>query len=145
MRKAIVYAALLITTLFCAPLFAQVFVYPAKGQSPEQTEKDKQECRQWAQTNSGVNPSQQPPPTSDTGGSVAKGMVGGALTGLAIGNIAGGSGSKGAAAGALFGGVGAGARSSRQNKAQQQSAAQSQANFDRAYTACLEGRGYTVN
>ena len=73
-----------------------------------------------------------------------RGVARGAVGGLVIGNVAGGSGSKGAAAGALMGGLSSGARDNRRRSAQQQSAAQSQQSYNRAYGACLEGRGYTV-
>ena len=144
MFKSIGYTAVLGCLFFCQAASAEVFVYPAKGQSAEQTDKDKYECYQWAKNNTGVDPMQAAPPAqTDTSGDVAKGVVGGAVSGLVIGNIAGGSGSKGAAAGALFGGIGSAARSSRRQSSQQVSA-ESQASYDRAFAACLEGRGYTV-
>jgi hypothetical protein len=60
--------------------------------------------------------------------------------GAAVGAIAGDAG-KGAAAGAVVGG----ARGRRGSMAaqQQQQAASSNA-YDRAFAACMEGRGYTV-
>ena len=33
-----------------------VFIYPQKGQSAEQQDKDKYECYNWAKTNSGFDP-----------------------------------------------------------------------------------------
>ena len=39
------------------PVFAQdPIIYPNQGQSPEQQEKDKFECYNWAKTNSGFDP-----------------------------------------------------------------------------------------
>src|SRR5258708_13270866 len=35
----------------------RVFVYPANGQSPEQTERDRYECHVWAVQQTGVDPS----------------------------------------------------------------------------------------
>src|SRR3984885_8866983 len=35
----------------------RVFVYPAQGQSPEQTERDRYECHVWAVQQTGVDPS----------------------------------------------------------------------------------------
>ena len=146
MRNLIVFSVLLAVQLAWGCAWADLFVYPAKGQSAEQTEKDKYECYQWAKQNTGVDPMQgaTQQQKSDTSGDVAKGVVGGALSGLVIGNIAGGSGSKGAAAGAVFGGIGSASRSHRRQSSQQQASGQSRANYDRAYGACLEGRGYTV-
>ena len=42
----------------------EVIVYPAKGQSAEQTEKDKFECYQWAKGQTGFDP--MAPPTAST-------------------------------------------------------------------------------
>lgn len=118
----------------------QLFVYPAQGQSNEQMQKDRSECDQWAREQSGGSPTASAQQQSTVGRGVARGALGG----LVIGNVAGGSGSKGAAAGALMGGVGSGVRDSRRNQSQQQAAAQSRDSFNRAYSLCLEGRGYSV-
>jgi len=40
-----------------APPPQRVFVYPAQGQSPEQTERDRYECHGWAVQQTGVDPS----------------------------------------------------------------------------------------
>jgi hypothetical protein len=40
-----------------APPPQRVFVYPAHGQSPEQTERDRYECHVWAVQQTGVDPS----------------------------------------------------------------------------------------
>ena len=133
----------------------EVFIYPNKGQSAEQQEKDKYECYGWAKQNSGFDP--MAPPTTSTpapsGQKKSGGAVRGGLGGAALGAIFGDSddAKKGAAAGALIGGV----RQSRSNRAteqRQQEWAQREANqyassrsaYNRAYAACLEGRGYTV-
>lgn len=132
---------------FSMSLLAQeLYIYPQKGQTQEQQEKDKYECYQWAKQNTGVDPVQgtPPPPSSSADGSVARGALRGAVGGLVVGNVAGGSGSKGAAAGALIGGTGSAIRKGQQQSAQQQSTAAAQADYNRAYGACLEGRGYTV-
>jgi len=132
-------------SLISATVVAQdLFVYPQKGQDNAQMDKDKYECYQWARQQTGVDPVRGAPAQEQQQSTVGRGMARGALGGLAIGNIAGGSGSKGAAAGALLGGVRSGAQDSRRRSSQQQSAAQSQQSYDRAYGACLEGRGYTV-
>lgn len=143
MTRATQFAAsALAAVLAASPAIAQeLFVYPAQGQSDEQMQKDRAECSDWARQQSGGSPTASAPQQQST---VGRGLARGAVGGLIIGNVAGGSGSKGAAAGALMGGIGSGVRDSRNNQAQQQAAAQSRNSFNRAYSLCLEGRGYSV-
>jgi hypothetical protein len=159
-----VVVSLLVMTLVAGPALAQDFViYPAKGQTAQQMEKDKFECYSWAKGQSGFDPMEMPKATappppkqaqSSTLGGAAKGAAGGGLLGLGIGAIAGNAG-KGAAIGAVSGAAIGGVRSHRQQKqdeqAQQQWAdqqasqyMQKRSNYNRAYSACLEGKGYTV-
>jgi len=137
-----------------------LIVYPAKGQSQDQMEKDKFECYTWSKGQTGFDPMQMPqatapPPQQEAqkGGVVRGGLRGGAV-GLAAGAIAGDPG-KGAAIGAASGGLIGGMRRRDQKRSQQAAQTQweqEQANaymqgrnsYDRAYGACLEGRGYTV-
>ena len=147
MKRVIKKALPILLLGFSTSLMAQeMYVYPQKGQSAEQQEKDKYECYQWARQNTGVDPVQgtPPPPGSSADGSVARGTLRGAVGGLIVGNVAGGSGSKGAAAGAVIGGTGSAIRKGQQQSAQQYNAAAAQADYNRAYGACLEGRGYSV-
>jgi hypothetical protein len=107
-------------------------------------------------------PASAPSSSSSTAGTVAKGTVGGAVAGTAIGAIAGNTG-KGAAIGAaagLLGGAAVAKKNSDQVKAQEQlaqqqasdaaqqqaeaSVAQQKANYNKAFSACMEGKGYTV-
>ena len=44
-----------------APPPQRLFVYPAHGQSPEQTERDRYECHNWAVQQTGVDPSRTMP------------------------------------------------------------------------------------
>ena len=146
-----------LTALTCQPVFAQEpIVYPAKGQTDEQLQKDKGECGAWATKNTGVDPlaiaqSQTAQPQStERRGERARGAARGAVAGVAIGAVAGDAG-KGAAAGAATGTVVAGSRQRRQGRAEDAAAGQAQqdaqaalATYTRAYHACLEGRGYTV-
>ena len=129
------------------------FVYPSKGQSPDQTEKDKYSCYQWAKGQTGFDPMQQQsaaaPPAQKKGGAV-KGAAGGAAVGAVGGAIAGDAG-KGAAIGAATGGVIGAARRNKANKEQEKQAQQQAAQLDqkrneysRAWGACLEGKGYSV-
>ncbi|MGB5461678.1 MAG: glycine zipper family protein, partial [Eudoraea sp.] len=85
-------------------------------------------------------------------GAAVGGAARGALAGVAIGAIAGDAG-KGAAIGAASGAI-AGHRASRigrsrQQQANNQAAGQAEADmmnsFKKAYSACLQGKGYTVN
>ncbi|MGY6214668.1 glycine zipper family protein [Methylolobus aquaticus] len=136
-------------------LAQQPFVYPAKGQSPEKMARDKAECQGWATQQTGFDPMKdataQPAPSQQSQrGGVLRGGARGAAAGAAIGAIAGNAG-EGAAIGAASGGLMAGAKRRQQQKAEQQAQAQqAQAhseqvgNFQRAYGACLKGRGYSV-
>ena len=134
----------------------QVFVYPNKGQSAQQTEQDKYACYEWAKQQTGFDPmtaqaSAPPPPPSQPSGGVARGAMRGAVGGAIIGEIADGDAGKGAAAGAVVGGMMGGmrqreARRQQEQQYQQQAAVHSGAadGYNRAFAACLEARGYTV-
>ena len=119
---------------------AQQFVYPAKGQKPEQQKKDEAECTAWAQQQAGGAAQPAPPPTTATGTTPGAGLRG-AARGAVAAEIVGGEADRGAAAGAVAGR----ARSRQANAAaaQQQQQAGSQ-NLAKARAACLEGKGYTV-
>jgi hypothetical protein len=148
----------LYSVLFAAALIgnagAQQYVYPAKGQSPQQQKSDEAACYTWAVQQSGFDPAKPPPPqaaakppTTATGTTPGAG-VRGAARGAVVGEVVGGDAGAGAAAGAAV----ARGQSRRQNAAaaqqgQQQAQAatqQQQAAFGKARAACLEGRGYTV-
>jgi hypothetical protein len=133
-----------------------VYVYPAKGQTPEQQEKDQSDCYTWAVQQSGYDPinptvvqAQQVQKGPD--GSAIRGSAGGAVTGAAIGAIAGDAG-KGAAIGAVSGAV-LGHRRGRMHQSMEQSQANASASqqtqslidgFKKAFSVCLEGKDYTV-
>lgn len=128
--------------------------YPAKGQSQAQQQKDDGDCYSWAKSNTGIDPAAVAgaPPPAPSGPAVGGGeRVGGAARGAAggavIGAIAGDAG-KGAAAGAAVGTM-AGGHRARQNQRNAQANAQSQQagamnTYYRAYSACMQGRGYTI-
>jgi len=133
----------------------QPIIYPAKGQSAQKQSSDTAECQVWAKQSTGVDPvalaqqSGQPAPSQQQGGRV-RGAAGGAAGGAVIGAIAGDAG-KGAAIGAVTGTVVGGSRQRRANRATteqqqagQQQASQAMATFNRAVSACMTGRGYTV-
>ena len=172
MKRSSKTRAVIATLLFGALLlwvgtgvvFAQqdLIVYPAKGQSQDQMEKDKYECYSWAKGQTGFDPMAMPTATrpapkssgASTAGGAVKGGAAGALGGLAIGAIAGNS-KKGAAIGAASGALFGGARSHSQKKHDEEAQkaweneqvnnyARGRNEYNRAFGACLEGRGYTV-
>lgn len=139
-----------------ASAFAQQPIfYPAKGQSAQKQQSDTAECQVWARQNTGVDPvalaqssANQPAPQAQQGQRL-RGAAVGAAGGAAIGAIAGNAG-KGAAIGAVTGTVAGGVGQRRQQEAANQQAQAAQQNtsaqlatFNRAVTACMNGRGYT--
>ncbi len=133
-----------------------LYVFPAKGQDAAQQDKDESDCYTWAVQQSGVDPINPPKveaaqvPTGPDGAAIG-GAARGAAGGAAIGAICGDAG-KGAAIGAVAGAM-RGRRASRVGHAMEQAgndqaATQEQANlmnnFKKAYSACLEGKGYTI-
>ena len=142
----------------------EVIAYPANGQTPEQLDRDRYECHMWAVKQTGFDPSVPgvpphqrvvvygPPPPAP-GASVAAGAVTGAVLGAIIaGPYQAGAG---AAIGAIAGGaVGVAAEQSQAaaaHQAQQEAAARARppqeeraSAYRRAITACLAGRGYSV-
>lgn len=153
--RAGVLALLCAGFLSAAALAQEPFVYPAKGQSPQKMARDKAECQGWATQQTGVDPlslaASAPPPANTQQGQVLRGGARGAAAGAAVGAIAGDAG-KGAAIGAAGGGLLGAARKRQQQQAAQQAQTQyAQAKsqqldvFFRAYGACLQGRGYSVN
>jgi len=154
--------SLVIVLLAAGVVLAQeLMIFPAKGQSEEQLEKDKFECYSWSKKQTGFDPmvipkATEPPPQQQAkrGGAV-RGAAGGAIAGAAIGKITGNSRSDGAKYGAAAGGLTGGMRQSGQKRSDQQAQAQwekeqadnymkNRNNYNRAYGACLEGKGYTV-
>ena len=157
---------ILLTALAAGNAPAQdLVVYPSKGQSNEQTEQDKFGCYTWAKGQTGFDPMQMPTASSPVpqrgdrsvvGSTVGGGVLGG-LGGAAVGGILGGkSGAKkGVAVGGLSGGAIGGMHSHSQNQEANQKRDQwerEQANnymqqrnlYNRNFSACMEGRGYSV-
>lgn len=138
-------------------------VYPSRGQDAKQQDLDRYQCHDWARGQSGFDPSrataQAPAPaaatptpsTTDPTGGMAKGAIGGA----AVGELAHRDVGRSAATGALASGLLTKVKAQQQAK---QAAAAAvpppstrptpqqpqRATYDRAFGACLEGRGYTV-
>jgi predicted lipid-binding transport protein (Tim44 family) len=151
----------------------QLFIYPAKGQSQEQLGKDRYECHTWAVQQTGFDPTNPqsaqapaqaapPPPSEPQQGGLLRGAGRGAAIG-AVGGAIGGDAGRGAAIGAATGALIGGFRRRDQQRrqasqhqqwqrqqaqvqAQQQQAMSGQrSNYNRAMSACLTARGYTVN
>ena len=143
----------------------QVYFYPKEGQTTEEQSRDHYECYNWAMEQTSFDPSQSsippeqrvkvvpmPPPGHDTAVLAITGAVLGAL--IAGPRHAGAGALIGAGSGAI---AGAASDASRQQYAQQMEEAyvnRDQAldaryegkasDFRRAMSACLEGRGYSV-
>lgn len=145
----------LFTLVYTVPAQAQVIsknlgvtVYPSKGQSGDTQAKDETQCYTWAQKQTGIaDPSSPPAQQQKTGpdGSRVKGAARGAARGAVIGEIANDDAGKGGAIGAAAGAV-RGKQQSRKAGAQQQkdAAAAQKQTFNKAFSACMEGRGYSV-
>lgn len=134
---------------------SEVFVYPSAGQSETQTDRDRYECHLWAVKQSRYDPSLRSPQaagqvhvtTVQPGAITAAGAVTGAILGAAV------AGPRDAAGGAIVGAIAGTAVGAAADTAQQQQAARerqyaadsspAQA-YRRAISACLTGRGYTV-
>ena len=140
-----------------APVSAQdMFIYPAKGQTQAQQDKDRYECHSWAVQQTGFDPSKAtassaPVATQAPQGGLLKGAARGATVGV-VGGAIGGDAGKGAAIGAATGVLIGGMRRNDQTRQQQYQAQQSaNANaaqrdgYNRAMAACLTGRGYSVD
>lgn len=113
-----------------------VAVYPAKGQTAEQQGRDTQDCQTWAKQNSGFDPAMDTAKGAGIGAVI--GAVAGAATGAAVGAATGTGAGTGAAAGAIIGGVGGGVGGGIYKYSK------SKDGYDKAFAACMEGRGYSV-
>jgi hypothetical protein len=125
-----------------------VVVFPAKNQSPAQQSQDEQACYKWSKEQTGIDPAAPPPPPPQaTGpdGSRARGAAKGAAKGAAVGEVTNNDAGKGAAVGAATGAVKGKQQSKKAKAAQQQQASAEKTNtFKKGFSACMEGKGYTV-
>ena len=131
-----------------------VFVYPSRNQTPDQMTRDKEECHDWSVQQTGVDPvklAADAQAQQQKSGGEGGGMAGGAAMGAARGAMSGGSAGAGAMQGVGIGRLIHAVRARRQmeeqkdNQAKQQQEQQAQLQkYDRAFGACLMGRGYTV-
>jgi hypothetical protein len=144
---------------------AQDFViYPAKGQSKEQQQKDRGECYAWAMDETGFDPANTPaPPQTVTtalpeekvvgSGAAVRGGARGAAVGAVTGAIMGDAG-KGAAAGAAGGALIGTMRRRQEVKSAPTSEThtnpeytayqQQRDQFNKAVKACMSARGYSI-
>lgn len=155
-KRNVVVVVCTLAALFLVSSAAAVepIIYPAKGQSESRMNKDKSECESWAVKQTGSSTQAAAPQeesSSGPKGERVRGGARGAAGGAAIGAIAGDAG-KGAAIGATAGAMRGGMKQReerREEKSSKQQAAaqqeqQAKDTYTRAYSACLEGRGYTV-
>ena len=135
--RVILGGALVVALSVGAAHALEMFIYPSKGQSAQQQEKDKFECYGWSKGQSGFDPMAPPtastPPPSRGGRSVAGGAIGGGALGAGVGAV---------------GAAGSNAAASRDYRDWERREATSYAakrgQYNRAFAACMEGRGYTV-
>ncbi len=143
------------------PVDTTVYAYPLHGQSAEQLDRDRYECYVWAKQQTGFDPSGPNVPAQArvrvvSGPPPGTGTAVGAVTGAVIGAAVSSPWDRGfgAIAGALIGGAigssadAANAERSREavvyDRAQMRQIEHDAANYRRALSACLEGRGYSV-
>jgi hypothetical protein len=132
------------------------YILPTKGQDASTMQKDESDCFLWAKEQSGYDPLNPPevvaaPVDTSPDGAALKGAARGAAAGAAIGSISGDAGD-GAAYGAIAGGLRA--RRAKKGQDQQQQAANEQgaeakkaellADYKKAYSLCLESKGYSL-
>jgi hypothetical protein len=143
----------------------RVYFYPAQGQSEEQQDRDRYDCHVWAAKQTGFDPSQLVAPREQRaavvparapGETIGAAAIVGAVLGAALagpGNVG-----KGVVVGAMAGTVaGSAAVASEQAEADAINAAAERrpargggryereaADYRRAMSACLTGRGYSV-
>jgi outer membrane protein with glycine zipper len=147
-----------------------VYAFPNKGQSPETQSTDEAACYDYATKNVGTDPfalqkqsdaqaaqteaAKQQAAQAGKGAGV-KGAVGGAAAGALVGEIASDDAGEGAAIGAAAGAVHGRRKAKRaQGQATAQAEAQGQQaqhataaqldNFKKAFSVCLEAKGYMV-
>jgi outer membrane lipoprotein SlyB len=147
------------------PPFTQVYFYPKQGQTKQQQSRDHYECYNWAMQQTSFDPSQSsippkrrvkvvpmPPPGHDT---IILAITGAVLGALIAGPRHAGAGALiGAGSGAFAGAVSDASRQQYADQLEEAYANRDQAldvtsegkarDFRRAMSACLEGRGYSV-
>ena len=128
MKRLVLYTVLLLIAVFVTEpaLEQELIIFPAEGQSNEQMEQDKYSCYQWAKQQTGFDPMEVPKATAPPPKEEPK-------------------------KGGLVGGARRQSQKREQQHKEEQWAQEQGANYqqrrntyNRAYAACLEGKGYTV-
>jgi len=147
-----------------APRMAELIVYPARGQTADQTDRDRYECHTWAVRETRFDPSRMapveapPPRERPDAPAPGSGTALGAVTGAVLGAIIaphgdeGGGAAVGAIAGAIVGNASERAQADAArddadrygNRGGARPAGDGAGAYRRAISACLEARGYTV-
>jgi len=133
-----------------------LYVFPSKNQDQPTQDADELACYKWAMEQTGYDPINPPQIKAEQvdrspDGTAIAGAARGAAAGAAIGAIAGDAG-EGAAIGAVAGAMrGRRAKVVGDQMEQQQNNAAAEAKqkeltdgFKKAFSACMEGKGYTV-
>jgi len=133
-----------------------LYVFPSQNQDKDQQELDEYKCYKWAKEQTGfdpINPTKVQAKQADRSpdGTAVRGAARGAAAGAAIGAIAGDAG-EGAAIGAIAGAlrgrrakvVGDEMEQQQNNQAAAAKEKEMRDNFNKAFSACMEGKGYTV-
>jgi len=134
----------------------ELYVFPSENQDQATQDADELACYKWAKEQTGIDPINPPEVEAEqvdksVDGTAVAGAARGAAAGAAIGAIAGDAG-KGAAIGAVAGGlrgrrakvVGDEMEQQQNNQAAAAKEKELMDNFKKAFTACMEGKGYTV-
>ena len=140
----------------------KVYFYPAQGQSEAQQDRDRYDCYVWATDETGFDPARQIAPrearaTVVPARSPGETVAAAAAVGAVIGAVAAdrGDGAQGAVVGAMAGTV-VGAVAANAEASEARAVAERNnsrgvgrhereaAEYRRAMSACLEGRGYSV-
>jgi hypothetical protein len=129
-------------------------VAPLRGQSADQSRRDRYECHNWAVEQTGTAPLAAPvaheaekDANHAKNAERAQRAIAGAGLGAAVGGMIRGIQGKDPGIGMLAGaavGAGIGAGSTKNGGHRNTEEAQGPSDYLRALTACLEGRGYTV-
>ena len=132
-----------------------LFIFPNEDQDQDQQDLDEIQCIRIATDRTGFDPMATPTATRDrpeTRGSTAGGAAAGALLGAAVGRTRGSNRvARGARRGAVAGGI-MGSMQRADSYRQQEDWAREQGaiyqndrnQWTRAFSACMESRGYTV-
>ena len=136
-RRCAAFVGLVSLAVWSSPGDAQPYYYPMRGQSPQQEESDKGQCYGWAVKQTGFDPANprvvtpaSPPSYSGQAPPQQGGVLFGGLRRLRFEEQEQQQMQM---------------RQQQAYAAQQQNAlAQGRANYERAFGACMSGRGYSV-